>query len=326
MISIIIPVFNRATTLEETLNSILSQSYIKWECILVDDGSTDTSLLLIDSYCENDKRFRVFKRPENRIKGPSTCRNIGIENANGDYVIFLDSDDLLATFCLEQRISAFQEYKDADFLVFDMLIFSDKAPLVLQHELITRKEEDWLSNFIQLRGSWQTTAPIYKINFVKKIDGFSDQIMIFEDFEIAIKALLNSSNYFVFKNIDYYYRNDDDYFKKHIDLAYEKKVVNAFVSFLSIVHDNIVASSNSNLRKKLKNNINLAYVAIFNRYIIKNVEVFKNSNGKMITFLYKNNYISIFKLVKYLFVQHFLFKFYKIKGFGLYRFMSYLIK
>lgn len=326
MVSIIIPVFNREKTLIDTLNSILGQTHPNWECILVDDGSTDDTLLIIDTYVLKDKRFKVFSRPDNRIKGPSTCRNIGLEKAKGDYIIYLDSDDLLAEFCLEERIKAFELHKDADFLVFEMQTFAYNVPLIVKEELVERDEEDWLSNFMQLRGSWQTTAPIYKTIFAKKIGGFSEEIMIFEDFEIAIKALFNSSNYHVFKNVDYFYRNDDDYFKKHVDLVYEKKVVDAFVVFLSIIHNNVLVFSNHSLFTKCKNNIMVAYGTIFNRYIIKNVDVFEKSNKKMIMFLYKNNYISSFKLIKFLFVQHILFKFYKFKGFGLYRLISYLMK
>ena len=326
MISIIIPVFNREATLNETLNSILSQTYSNWECVLVDDGSTDTTLFLIDAYIQKDNRFRVFSRPKNKPKGPSTCRNIGLENAKGDYVVYLDSDDILASFCLLERRKAFEIYKEADFLVFDMQTFAHQIPLVSKEPLIKREEQDWLSNFMQLRGSWQTSAPIYKTLFVKKLGGFAEEIMIFEDFEIAIKALFHSSNYHVFKNVDYFYRNDDNYFKKHVDIVYEKKVVDAFIGYLSLVHHAICNFLNHNKCAKQQDNLTLAYITVFNRYIIKNVNVFKTANKQMIMFLYKNNYISSFKLIKFLFVQHILFKFYKFKGFGLYRLMSYLVK
>ena len=325
MVSIIIPVFNREKALIDTLNSILGQTHPNWECILVDDGSTDDTLLIIDTYVLKDKRFKVFSRPNNRIKGPSTCRNIGLEKAKGDYIIYLDSDDLLAEFCLEERIKAFELHKDADFLVFEMQTFAYEVPLIVKEQLVERDEEDWLSNFMQLRGSWQTTAPIYKTIFAKKIGGFSEEIMIFEDFEIAIRALFLSSKYHTFKNVDYFYRNDDNYFKKHVDITYERKVVASFVTFLSLVHNNVVVFSDIAFKNKFRENLLIAYSTIFNRYIIPNVGEFKSSNKKMITFLFKCNYISTFKFAKFLFVQHFLFKFYKFKGFGLYRFIKYLM-
>jgi len=327
MISVIIPVFNRVNVLEETLNSILSQTYSNWECILIDDGSTDESLLLVEKYVHLDNRFRVFERPKTRTKGPSTCRNIGLEKVKGNYVFFLDSDDLLASFCLEDRYNAFSVYPEADFLVFDMGIFEKDIPVIKKTKLIKRNDEEWISNFIQLKGSWQTTAPIYKTDFVKKIGGFCEQILIFEDFEIALRALQNSTNYYVFTNIDYFYRNDEDYFKKHIDFVYEKKVVDAFVKFIIIMNDNIILKTyNDELQRKYKTNSLEAYITIFQRYIIPNVLVFKKENKEMINFLYKNKYINEIRYFRFLVVHHFLFKFHKIKGLGLYRLISVLMK
>lgn len=319
MVSIIIPVFNRATTLQETLNSIASQTYLNWECVLVDDGSTDNSLFLIEDYIQKDKRFRVFSRSGNRIKGPSACRNIGLENAKGEYIIYLDSDDLLASFCLEERLKAFVLYPDNDFLVFDMKVFSNGKPKISREELTKRKNQNWLSNFIQLKGSWQTTAPIYKTAFAKNIAGFSEGIMIFEDFEIAIRALYNSEKFLVFNNIDYFYRNDENYILKHKDVAYDIKVVPSYFKFLLLVHQNIISKTSKETNLKYKNDSVIAYLTIFNRYIIPNVELFKRQNKELITFLYKMGYISMFKYIKYLIVQHFLFKFHYVKGVGLYR-------
>ena len=88
--SIIIPSFNRADLISETLDSVLNQTYRYWECIIVDDGSTDFSSEIISKYLELDNRFKYLERPKDRLKGPSACRNIGLQNAKGEYVIFLD--------------------------------------------------------------------------------------------------------------------------------------------------------------------------------------------------------------------------------------------
>ncbi|MDB0061197.1 FkbM family methyltransferase [bacterium] len=90
MTSIIIPSFNRADLISETLDSVLNQTYRYWECIIVDDGSTDFSSEIISKYLELDNRFKYLERPKDRLKGPSACRNIGLQNAKGEYVIFLD--------------------------------------------------------------------------------------------------------------------------------------------------------------------------------------------------------------------------------------------
>ena len=83
LISIIIPIFNRASLLSETLDSILAQTYSHWECIIVDDGSTDNTQDVIDRYLKLDSRFRCFSRPSNRPKGANACRNFGYEKSKG---------------------------------------------------------------------------------------------------------------------------------------------------------------------------------------------------------------------------------------------------
>lgn len=72
LISIIIPTFNRAHIILKTLDSISTQTYLNWECIIVDDGSTDNTEEVLLSYCSNDSRFKFFKRPSNLISRPNS--------------------------------------------------------------------------------------------------------------------------------------------------------------------------------------------------------------------------------------------------------------
>ena len=76
LISIIIPTYNRACILPQALNSVMAQTYEHWECIVVDDGSTDDTLTVLEVYNKKDKRIKYFKR-QRKPKGAPTCRNIG---------------------------------------------------------------------------------------------------------------------------------------------------------------------------------------------------------------------------------------------------------
>src|SRR5690606_24561667 len=106
LVSIIIPTYNRAHLLGETLDSILAQTYTNWECIIVDDGSTDESQLVFEAYKNKDSRFQFLRRPKTKPKGANACRNLGLENATGDYSVFFDSDDLMAPDLLEIKVNA----------------------------------------------------------------------------------------------------------------------------------------------------------------------------------------------------------------------------
>lgn len=98
LVSIIVPVYNAEEYLEECLDSILNQTYSNLEVILINDGSTDKSLNIIESYAEKDSRI-VFDTIIN--SGPGACRNIGLDRFNGDFVMFVDSDDEICVDLIE---------------------------------------------------------------------------------------------------------------------------------------------------------------------------------------------------------------------------------
>jgi glycosyltransferase involved in cell wall biosynthesis len=87
--------FNRAHFILETIIAIQNQTYLKWECLIIDDGGTDNTLEVITTILEQDKRFKYIKRTEEYRKGLPGCRNFGLDLAKGDYVIFFDDDDIV---------------------------------------------------------------------------------------------------------------------------------------------------------------------------------------------------------------------------------------
>jgi glycosyltransferase involved in cell wall biosynthesis len=111
LVSIIIPTFNRAHLIGETLDSVLAQTYTNWECIIVDDGSTDNSVEVIAAYVSNDRRFQYHQRPEDRARGGNAARNYGFEISKGEYVNWLDSDDLFSENKIEEQIRLLQSEK-----------------------------------------------------------------------------------------------------------------------------------------------------------------------------------------------------------------------
>jgi len=92
LVSIIIPCYNQESFLEETLQSVQNQTHANWECLLINDGSTDKTEEICKKWVEKDKRFQYFSSTN---KGVSNARNIGLKAASGDFIQFLDGDDLL---------------------------------------------------------------------------------------------------------------------------------------------------------------------------------------------------------------------------------------
>lgn len=121
LISVIIPVYNVERYLKECIDSVLCQSYKKYEIILIDDGSTDSSPEICDEYVSEYENIRVIHK-EN--KGLSHTRNEGLTVANGEYVYFLDSDDYIDSNAFAMLIEAIEK-ENSDFLFFDSWSFED---------------------------------------------------------------------------------------------------------------------------------------------------------------------------------------------------------
>ena len=102
LISIIIPCYNAEKYLHSCIDSVLQQTYKNWECLLINDGSKDKTLTILEEYSAKDKRLKNFSQ-ENH--GLSATRNLGIENATGKYLFFLDSDDLITKDALQNFIN-----------------------------------------------------------------------------------------------------------------------------------------------------------------------------------------------------------------------------
>lgn len=123
-ISVIIPCYNGARFLSQTLESLLWQTYQDWECILVDDGSTDTSRDIYFRYAERDHRF-IYHSQKN--SGPSVARNKGVERAVGDFIQFLDADDILPKERFLKCIAKFNAEPDSDVVYTEYSTFNERG-------------------------------------------------------------------------------------------------------------------------------------------------------------------------------------------------------
>ena len=102
-ISVIVPVYNAASTIDKCVKSLIIQSYPKIEIILIEDHSTDESYSLISKKFGNEKRIRIYRTSQN--SGPSKARNLGLDVAYGDWVMFVDADDYVDKNMIERCVS-----------------------------------------------------------------------------------------------------------------------------------------------------------------------------------------------------------------------------
>lgn len=133
-ISVIIPVYNAQECLESCLDSLIVQRYPNVEYICVDDGSTDSSLEICQRYAERDERFVVIHKENG---GPSSARNLAIREARGEYLCFVDSDDMVLDGIYE-KLSSCAEKTGADLIVFGAKLMPDNPPEYLVSLTTTR--------------------------------------------------------------------------------------------------------------------------------------------------------------------------------------------
>ncbi|TXE09274.1 glycosyltransferase family 2 protein [Gelidibacter salicanalis] len=206
IVSIITPLFNRSDLVPETWASIQNQSYENWEWIVVDDGSTDGGDAFIRDLALTDPRVQLHHR-ESLPKGPSHCRNIGTEFAKGEYLIFLDSDDIISHTCLEKRVEFIKQHPKFDFAVFAQATFTTK---IKDHEVfgnIYKDKKQYLISFIKDMPPWCISGPIWKTVSFQLIGGFREDYMIMEDPELHIRALMSGLNFEVVETSpDFFYR------------------------------------------------------------------------------------------------------------------------
>ncbi|MEO9953577.1 glycosyltransferase family 2 protein [Nonlabens sp.] len=212
LISIIIPSYNRAHLIIETLESIRKQTYGNWECIIVDDRSTDYTEQVVCDYIKDKPRFSYYNRPLEKLKGANSCRNYGLSISNGDYIIFFDSDDVLTSTSFENRVKEFQKNDNLDIVIFEMGKFSGNKFQKESKSLVINGDWDVALNaFLTLKTlPWSICRPTYKKSFIDNIK-FNENLQRFQDIDFNIRLLvLNKPIYISIPEIDCYYRIADN--------------------------------------------------------------------------------------------------------------------
>lgn len=187
LISIVTPMYNAEKYIRETINSVVSQTYENWEMIIVDNFSTDNSRDIVNKI--NDKRVKLIELDYNS-GGPARPRNIGVENAKGEYIAFLDADDVWYSFKLEKQI----EYLNINKIQFTS---SDCSLIDEDSHMITLSK---ISSFFNKRVATRNICDLIKNNFIitssvlmhkDLISDFSEdkKLMSVEDFDLWLRVL-----------------------------------------------------------------------------------------------------------------------------------------
>ncbi|NEO68922.1 glycosyltransferase family 2 protein [Moorena sp. SIO3H5] len=279
MISIVIANYNKAPFITQTIKSVINQSCANWEVIFVDDGSTDNSLQIALQLASQDRRICI-EHTKKEKRGANAARNIGWKASKFDYILFLDSDDVLAPHCIENRLNHIQRNK-LDFNVFTGGTFLYQ---------VGDKKEVWrpknskyhLESFLRHDLPWNITSVLWSKDSLHQINGFDEDLPRLQDVDLHTRALLFGLKYFVIEDEfpDFFYRVS---LEKNTFNAYDlgKKYVTASTIFQQSIY-RLIQSSNyeKNLKKRYIRCLRGTTLSIMYRFAIEASKGFMNDTHK----------------------------------------------
>lgn len=221
LISVIIPIHNNAKYLKKCLNSVVKQTYNNLEIILVNDASTDNSAKIIREFAIKDDRIKVFTNEINQ--GVSMSRNIGLDNTNGKYVTFLDSDDWLPKLSIEKLVKAI-EYNNADLCQSRYKIIGTiRKNQVFTGGLNIQKCDNGESRILCLKNvlSGSVWCKMFKTSIIRENNIRFENLKIYEDTVFLCRYMKNCNILIDYNENTYYYNRlncNSAILKKHSDL------------------------------------------------------------------------------------------------------------
>ncbi|GAA3614065.1 glycosyltransferase [Flavivirga amylovorans] len=255
LISVVIPCYNQAHFLTETLESVLNQTLNNWECIIVNDGSPDNTDEVSEKWVKKDKRFKYIYKDNG---GLPSARNAGIAISDSEYILPLDSDDKIHPSFLEKIIQAFNNNPSLELVCSRIQLFGVK-----NEELIL---PNYNYNQLLLQNCFGHCSAFKKRTW-KAINGYDENLKSFEDWEFWIRLLKNNGKVYKIPELLFIYRKHESnslsnrfytdgefYFslynyvyKKHIDLY-----INTFPNFIFVYKDYLKFKA---FNEKVKRNI-----------------------------------------------------------------------
>lgn len=200
-VSVIIPCYNREATLPRTLDSVIDQSYGNIEVIIVDDGSTDASPAVIDDYVSRyPDRFRVIRTSNG---GPYAARNLALDNATGEFIAFLDSDDYWAGGKIEKQVKLYEENEELG-LQHTAVTQIDGAGNVYKHSVLGEGFSGNCFRKLLVRNGIATSSVMVPKFVFDKVGNFNEKYRARGDWEMWTRISRAYPIYYIEEELTYY--------------------------------------------------------------------------------------------------------------------------
>lgn len=208
LVTIIMATYNRAHLIGETLESLMHLDYFNWECLVIDDGSTDETEKIVKSFCNRDNRFVYAHRPDQYQKGLPGCRNYGLDTARGEYILFVDDDDLVNPRLLSFPMQALFEHPNADFCHYPKRTFSsgnkvifDTDSLAFEREITKQNINEVITNKLLLA----SCTLMWRKSSIGN-ERFEESLQFAEEWEFYTRLITNGKRGIMIRNTLYHNR------------------------------------------------------------------------------------------------------------------------
>lgn len=271
-ISVIVPVYKAERYLSACIDSILAQTFTDFELLLIDDGSPDASGQICDEYVGRDSRIRVFHKENG---GVSSARNLGLDKAAGEWVTFVDSDDIIESSFFADLVAPLAKNPELDFIQAGCKNVANGQITSIEQEYENLVGDDASYLLRSFRGL--TVSKLFRLENVRQSHGlrFDEQMKIAEDMAFTLDYLPRVRNYAFVSSTGYLYRRDNEGSATHRKVPEQYDV--ALHRFRHIHHslyvflkNRMVKNESANFRKRqighiLQNVLFLLYRNNFSR-------------------------------------------------------------
>lgn len=213
-VSIIIPCYNSEKYIAETIQSVMNQTYTNWEMIIINDGSTDNSVTILNQFLKEDNRIQLINKSNS---GVSDTRNKGLEIAQGDFVTFLDADDVWYITNLEKKVNFLVSTGYDVVYSYCQLIDEYAEPI----DSILKGENNLkIADFLSLKANYNTapSGVLFRKEVLQKIGGFDVNLSNNADQDILIQSLANGFKIGVVSEVLWNYRIHAENMSKNVGL------------------------------------------------------------------------------------------------------------
>lgn len=293
------PVYNASSYLEKTLESVHQQTYTTWQLIIVDDGSVDNSYGIAQNFKSIHPEKVIILQSNTPRSGAASCRNKGLQEAEGEFVIFLDADDVLESFCLEQRAKFMQNNQKVDWAVFNQYAWNvaNNPPYPLYNRQVNSVREAIMC-FMQMNPAWQTMAVIWKRKAIKQLNGFDDTLYYMEDPDLHLRALL-------FKNFNCAFAFNypaDSYYRLPILTAensnnfYDNSIKSRFQFIKKILE--LLTNLDNNLINETRKNIRIGFFVFLRKMLLARLNLYSKEFKSIVYLLKEKSILSSADIIK----------------------------